>query len=98
MQTDERYGFVTTLPAHRFQSVLARIVTDIATGDVTSRSHNTSTEVDHYIGGLERTLGKAKKEPCKKTPADEFVDPSRVQPQRARRPRSAPGSKRRPLV
>lgn len=98
MHTDERYGFVTTLPADRFQSVLVRIVTDIATGDVTSRSHNTSTEVDHYIKGLERTLGKAKKEPHKKTPADEFVDPSRVQPQPVRRPRKKTPTKQTPPI
>lgn len=89
MQTDERYGFVTTLGGDRFQGVLARIVTDIATGDVTSRSHNTATEVDHYIKGLERTLGKAKKQTRQKTPADEFVDPSRLQPQPFKRPTKA---------
>jgi len=89
MQTDERYGFVTTLPADRFQTVLARIVTDIATGEVTSRSHNTLAEVNRYIKGLEQTLGKAKKETQKKTPADEFVDPSRVQPQPVKRTKKA---------
>ena len=94
MQTDERYGFVTTLPGDRFQRVLARIVTDIAAGDVTSRSHNTATEVDQYIKGLEQALGKAKRETQKKTPADEFVDPSRVQPQPAKRRRKT--AKKRP--
>ena len=89
IETDERKGFVTSLPADRFQSFLARIVTDIATEVVTSRSHNTSAQVEQYIKEIEHGLGKARKTPDKKTPADEFVDPSRLQPQRVRRPKKA---------
>ena len=37
MQTDEKHGFVTTLPGDRFQSALDTIVTDIAIGELTFR-------------------------------------------------------------
>jgi len=85
MKTDEQYGFVTTLHGERFQKILTRIVTDIATDDVTSRSHNTSAEVDAYIADIVRTIGKAGQAKGKPTPADEFVDPSRVTPKPTRR-------------
>jgi len=86
MQTDEKKGFTTSLPAERFQQVLSKIVADIATDKVTSRTHNTTVEVAAYLAEIERSFGKARKSK-KQTPADEFVDPSRVQP---------PASKKRP--
>lgn len=87
IETDEQFGFVTTLAAERFQKVLIQIVTDIASEVVTSRSHNTSTQVDRYVKGIEQSLGRQKRSKGK-TPADEFVDPARVQPKPAsRKPR-----------
>lgn len=90
MQTDEKHGFVTTLPGDRFQAALAKIVTDIALNEVTSRSHNTAADVDHYVKAIEQSLGKAKPPKGKKTPADEFVDPSRVQPPQPKRGKKPP--------
>ena len=97
IETDEKEGFLTSLPAERFQNFLKQIVTDIATEVVTSRSHNTSPQVEQYIRGLERGLGKAKKAPAKKVPANEFIDPSRVQPQPAQRPKKAARTQQLPI-
>jgi hypothetical protein len=89
MQTDEKHGFVTTLAGDRFQQVLARITTDIAEGEVTSRSHNTAAEIDHYIKDLDScrpvcrsvTRTTARRQ-TRKEARQETVAPCRVDPER----------------
>jgi len=81
MKVDDKRGFVTTLPDDRFTQILARIVSDIATEKVTSRSHNTNAEVEPYVKSLEQSLGKLPPNKSKKvTPADEFIDPVKISP------------------
>gem|GEM_PF-522261 len=96
IRTDEEHGFTTALPKEQFERALTRIVSDIANGTVTSRSHNTASEVDHYIKTLEGDLGKSKPKKGTKTPADAFVDPARTQPAPTPRKRAAAKSTQPP--
>jgi hypothetical protein len=86
MKTDAATGFTTSLPADRFQKLLGQIVTDIVKEKITSRTHNTSKEVDAYVKGIEASFGKSTKGRTA-TPADEMVDPSKVKPVAASKPR-----------
>lgn len=80
---DEKFGFVVTGNGDRFQQMLGRIVSDVATGDITSRTHNTGADVAAYLRTIERTYVKEKRPASKEgkdksKPADEFVDPARL--------------------
>ena len=94
-----RYGFVTTLPADRFQKFLKQIVTDIATEDVTSRSHNTATEVDQYIKGLERGSRQGEEEHATRRLPPTSLSTHRVcSRSQSKRPKKTAKKQTRPLV
>jgi hypothetical protein len=85
IETDEKHGFTTKLKPERFQKLLTKVVSDIARGTVTSRTHNTAGDVDKYLVDIQKDLGKATKttKATKSIPAETFVDPSRLQPKPA---------------
>jgi hypothetical protein len=94
---DERKGFKTTLGAEPFQRALTRIVSDIATGNVTSRNTNTAEEMETYLAKLDTK--PAPKDGAPTVSADEMIDPARTQPATKRHRRtSRPAHTPRSLV
>ncbi len=77
LETSEEEGFVTGLEREPFVAALTYIVTDIANGNVDSRSHNKANQVTSYIKDMWSNIGKKKRSSGTKVPASAFIDPSR---------------------
>jgi hypothetical protein len=80
MKLNDLKGFETSLPSEQFERRLGRIVTDVALGEITSRTHNTASDLEGYVRELEKSFGKGKPKKGKPTSAGEFVDPSKITP------------------
>jgi hypothetical protein len=89
---DDAKGFETSLRAEEFQRLLSKIVSDVASGNITSRTHNTTAEVAGYVKKLDSSIGKSTPTKGKKTTADDLVDPAKLTP---KPPKSAPRAARK---